>query len=106
MNTSVRRPTAGANPTSPAVPATAAPTSAAAGGKASAQQPAVGLVNADPPVVPPSTPAEGTHTLPVRSDGRWYCVTVGRQVGVFQGPYVLFITIHLRLLIVTSLAKM
>jgi hypothetical protein len=96
MNPAAQRPTANANAAPPAVPVTTASTSAAAhtgpaaGGQTFAQQPAVGsgpAVVADPLIAPP---AEGSHTLPVHSDERWYCVTVGRQVGVFQGLYVLF----------------
>lgn len=91
-------PTVAANAASPTVPASAAPTTTTSAthpttaSETPAQQPAIGLGDAPiscPPIAPPSTPTEGSRTLPVHSDERWYCVTVGRQVGVFNGPYVL-----------------
>jgi hypothetical protein len=40
------------------------------------------------PVVAYPAPTASANPIPVQTEGRWYCVTIGRQVGVFQGAYV------------------
>ena len=68
-------------------------------------QPSAGTVAAQPatqhdpsavtvasPTIPPAGVVTATilNAGPPASDERWYCVMVGRQVGVFQGVYVFF----------------
>ena len=40
------------------------------------------------PVVANPAPTASANPIPMQTEGRWYCVTIGRQVGVFRGAYV------------------
>jgi hypothetical protein len=89
--------------TIPTGPAPILPLALSPAGMAVTAQPSAGTVAAqlatqhDPsaatvtfPPIPPAgvVTAAILNAGPPASDERWYCVTVGRQVGVFQGVYV------------------
>jgi hypothetical protein len=72
----------------PAAPAAlaAAPVEPAAAPAAPAIANAVAAVGIDPAAQSSAdTSSADVESVPVRTDRRWYCVTVGRQVGVYQG---------------------